>query len=82
MDTSTNNLVCASCDKPKRELHPKKSALLSSTTFNMCNDCISNKREPRFVIILYGRQNGIESVSDYLDNDRYVGDPILAKELS
>ena len=82
MVTSQNNLVCMCCRLPKRELHAKKSALISSMMLNLCNECIANKREPRFIIILYGRQHGIETVAEYLDNDRYVGDPILAKELS
>ena len=82
MATTQNSLICMSCRLPKRELHAQKSRLIESMILNLCNDCATNKREPRFVIILVGRQQGWETVKDYIDNDRYVGDPILAKELS
>jgi len=47
----------------------------------LCNDCFTNKREPRFAIIMVGRAKGIVAVEDYLRLHRYVGDEILAKDL-
>lgn len=74
-------MVCSSCSKQKQELHPKKSKLMPSMTLYLCNDCVKSKMEPRFLIILYGRANGAESVVDYVKSHRYCGEPILAKEL-
>ena len=47
----------------------------------LCQLCIDNRYEPRWVIILGGRQNGAESVRDYILKRRYVGNPISAEEL-
>jgi len=47
----------------------------------MCQSCIDSKFEPRWVIILGGRQNGAESVRDYIVKRRYVGRPISAEEV-
>lgn len=74
-------MVCSSCGKQKQELHPKKSKLMSTMTLLLCNDCTKGKMEPRYLIILTGRSKGAESVSDYVKNHRYHGEPILAKEL-
>lgn len=48
----------------------------------LCNECIENKREPRYLIILMGRANGFEYVSDYIAKRRYVGEEILASEFT
>lgn len=74
-------VVCSSCKKQRAELHPKKSKLMTGMTLLLCDACTKAKMEPRFVIILYGRSNGAESVSDYIRNHRYVGEEIRAKEL-
>jgi hypothetical protein len=74
-------VVCSSCKAAKAELHPKKSRLMPGMTLYLCNQCAKGKFEPRYIIILYGRSNGAESVSEYIKNHRYVGEPILAKEL-
>lgn len=74
-------MVCTSCDKQKADLHAKKSRLMPGMTLYLCNDCIRGKMEPRFIIILFGRAHGAESVADYIKNHRYHGAPILAKEL-
>jgi len=47
----------------------------------MCTECIENKREPRYLIILVGRMEGHLKVADYIKNHRYVGEDILAKEI-
>lgn len=74
-------MICSTCSKQRAELHPRKSRLMPSVTLYLCNDCTKAKMEPRYIIILYGRANGAESVSEYIRNHRYVGAPILAKEL-
>jgi hypothetical protein len=47
----------------------------------MCETCIESKFEPRWVIILSGRQKGADSVRDYVVKRRYIGRTILAEEL-
>ena len=74
-------MVCSSCGKSKNQLTPKKSRLMSGMTLLLCNVCLENKNEPRFVIILHGRAQGIASVSDYIKNRRYDGKEITAAEL-
>lgn len=47
----------------------------------MCPHCRAGKMEPRFAIILAGRSQGVDVVSEYVKNRRYCGEDILAKEL-
>jgi hypothetical protein len=47
----------------------------------MCETCISSKFEPRWVIILAGRQLGSESVKEFIVKKRYIGSEITASEL-
>lgn len=74
-------MTCSSCKRQKQELHPKKSRLLPDMNLYLCNECAKVKMEPRWLIILHGRKNGAESVSDYIRHHRYIGKDILAKEL-
>jgi hypothetical protein len=73
-------ILCYSCNKPKNQLNAKKSSLLPITLL-MCETCISSKFEPRWVVILSGRQHGPESVRDFVLKKKYVGDDISASEL-
>jgi hypothetical protein len=73
-------ILCYSCNKSKNQLNARKSTLLPITLL-MCETCISSKFEPRWVIILSGRQNGSESVRDFVLKKRYVGLDISASEL-
>ena len=74
-------MLCYSCGKSKNELHPKKSSIMNGIQLFMCQSCIDAKYEPRWVIILAGRQNGAESVREYIIKRLYVGRPISAEEL-
>lgn len=74
-------MLCYCCGKQKNELQPKKSAIINGVTLLMCQTCVDEKFEPRWVIILGGRQNGAESVRDYIIKHRYVGRGISAEEL-
>ena len=47
----------------------------------MCEACIESGMEPKFLIKLYGHENGLEAIRPYLDKKLYVGSEILAKEL-
>jgi len=74
-------MLCYSCGKQKNELQPKKSDIMDGVTLFMCQLCLDSKFEPRWVIILCGRQKGAESVRDYIIKRRYVGRTIDAEEL-
>jgi len=73
-------ILCYSCNKTKNKLNLKKSSLLPINLF-MCETCITSKFEPRWVIILTGRQNGADSVKEFILKRRYVGLEISASEL-
>jgi hypothetical protein len=74
-------MLCFSCGKQKNELQPKKSDIINGVLLFMCQLCIESKFEPRWVIILGGRQKGTDSVRDYIVKRRYIGRTIDAEEL-
>lgn len=73
-------ILCYSCNKTKNQLHVRRSSLLPINLL-MCETCISSKFEPRWVVILAGRQNGSEVVRDFILKKRYAGSDISASEL-
>lgn len=73
-------MECTSCRKQKHELHHKKSRLTGQPLI-LCNSCIKDKMEPRYLIILHARANGAESVRDYIKFRRYHGAEITGMEL-
>jgi hypothetical protein len=73
-------VLCYSCNKSKNKLNLKKSALLPINLL-MCETCINDKLEPRWVIILAGRQGGSDSVKEFVLKKRYIGNEITASEL-
>jgi hypothetical protein len=74
-------MLCFSCNKSKQQLHPVKSSLLSGVQLFLCQNCIDLKYEPRWVIILAGRQNGAEYVRDHIVKNLYIGNKISAEEI-
>jgi hypothetical protein len=75
-----DKVLCYSCSKNKHKLNLKRSSLFPINLF-MCETCISLKYEPGWVVILAGRQQGSESVRDYILKKRYEGQEISASEL-
>lgn len=73
-------ILCYSCNKTKNKLNAKRSSLLPINLL-MCETCINSKLEPRWVIVLAGRQNGMDSVKEFVVKKRYVGNDISASEL-
>ena len=73
-------MLCYSCGKPKHRLTPIKSSLLAVNII-MCDACIEAKYEPRWTIILAGRQNGPDYVRDFILKRRYFGKDITANEI-
>ena len=47
----------------------------------MCQTCLDSKYEPRWIIILAGRQNDPSHVRDFIVKRRYLGKEITANEL-
>jgi hypothetical protein len=73
-------ILCYSCNKSKNKLNAKRSSLLAINLL-MCETCISSKLEPRWVVILAGRQLGPESVREFILKKKYIGNDIAASEL-
>jgi hypothetical protein len=74
-------MLCYSCGMQKNELQPKKSSIMDGIQLFMCQSCIDSKYEPRWVVILAGRQKGPDVVRDFIVKRRYVGRSISAEEL-
>jgi hypothetical protein len=72
---------CASCGKQKNSLHPRGSNIINGITIIMCQSCIDFDYEPRWTVVLGGRQNGPESIKEYITKRKYLGKIITAEEL-
>ena len=73
-------ILCYSCNKTKNKLNVRKSILIPINLF-MCETCISSKFEPRWVVILAGRQLGSDAVKEFIIKKKYIGNDITASEL-
>jgi hypothetical protein len=73
-------ILCYSCSKSKNKLNVKKSTLFDMNLL-LCETCINDKLEPRWVVVLSGRQNGADSVKEVIQKRRYLGAEISASEL-
>ena len=73
-------ILCYSCNKNKNQLNLKRSSLLPINLL-ICETCVASKFEPRWVIILAGRQMGSEYVRDFIVKKKYTGNDISASEL-
>ncbi len=73
-------ILCYSCNKNKNKLNLKRSSLLPINLL-ICETCILSKFEPRWVVILAGRQMGSEYVKEFVVKRRYIGNEISASEL-
>jgi hypothetical protein len=75
-----DKVLCYSCNKSKNKLNVRKSSLLAINLL-MCEGCIASKFEPRWLIVIAGRQLGADSVREFVLKKKYVGDEISASEL-
>jgi len=73
-------VLCYSCNKSKNQLSVKRSQLLPINLL-LCETCSSAKFEPRWVVILAGRQSGSDYVKEYVMKKKYHGIDIAASEL-
>ena len=74
-------LNCQVCDQPKARLERRNSQLLPTQMLAVCSTCIENEWEPRWLIILVGRQKDIKAVSKYVVRHLYAGEDIKASDL-
>lgn len=81
LTTSKTELECTVCRKQKFSLRPRKSKLMPSMPMFLCNECFDGKREPRFLVIMVARRDGVAAVRDYIRNHRYYGDKIRVEEI-
>ncbi len=79
--TNTNSMKCTVCHGQKFKLRPRKSKLIPNVQMFLCDACFVGKKEPRWAIILVARSSGHVAVSDWVKNNRYVGEPIMLDEL-
>lgn len=77
----SEDMICYSCSKPKANLTLRKSTLLPGINLLLCQTCMDNKFEPRWIIILSARKNNPEYVRDFIVKRRYIGNEITATEL-
>lgn len=77
----SRELLCQSCGEQKMSLRKVKSSLIHAVELIMCATCISNKYEPRFIVILAARTFGFENVRKFIVDRRYLGDEIPASDI-
>lgn len=75
-----DKVLCYSCNKSKNKLSVKRSVLFPINLL-MCETCILSKLEPRWILILAGRQNGPDAVKEFIIKRKYLGEEISAAEL-
>jgi hypothetical protein len=71
---------CAVCDKQRKELHRKTSAILPSTKYLICNECLTAGLEPRWIVALAARSN-VEAARKHIVNKLYLGPEIVLREV-
>ena len=79
--TGQVTMTCTVCQKHKAQLHRRKSALKPDLEMFVCGACMIGKKEPRWLVILVGRRDGIQAVDQYLLKHAYWGPDILAADL-
>lgn len=76
-----NQIQCYSCEEHRSDLMVKKSKIIKSLNLFICNRCYSAMFEPRWLIVLAGRQYGSNLVKTYVIDHLYHGEEISATEL-
>jgi hypothetical protein len=74
-------MLCQSCNKSKNQLYNVRSHIMNDISLKICQTCIDNKFEPRWIIILAARSYGPDSVKNYIAQKRYVGEVITGVEI-
>ena len=74
-------MECMACGKQKNQVHAKKSAIIKGVTVFQCQSCIDGGYEPRWTVLLGGRQYGPDAIQQYIVKRKYFGPEITAHEL-
>lgn len=73
--------ICSSCRKPKYQLKAKASRLKPDTMLYLCETCLKQRLEPRWIVMMVGRDQGFDAIKDYIKPQRYLGEPILLEDM-
>jgi NMD protein affecting ribosome stability and mRNA decay len=76
-----DKILCYSCSIARNKINAVKSSLIPSINLMLCETCLASGYEPRWAIVIAGRQSGSELVKDYVLNKKYIGEEIVASEL-
>jgi hypothetical protein len=78
---AAKQMTCSVCKKPKQSLVRVTSTLLPAVQFFSCPKCLDGGKEPRYIIILTAREQGIDKVTPYIVGRKYEGEEITAAQL-
>jgi hypothetical protein len=81
-ETKAKDTQCMVCRRPRHTLRPRKSKLKPNTILLLCNECFEAGREPRYLVVLMARKDGVAAVRDYIRGHKYYGDKILLEEIT
>lgn len=78
----SDRFICEVCGKPKLDLQKTNSKIINKEMLS-CASCIENKYEPRHIIIIayHTNEKMRAKARPYIQNRRYVGEPILLEEV-
>ncbi len=76
-----DKILCYSCSIARNKINAVKSNLIPGINLMLCETCLASGYEPRWAIVIAGRQSGSELVKDYVLNKKYIGEEIVASEL-
>jgi|LauGreDrversion4_2_1035121.scaffolds.fasta_scaffold284811_1 hypothetical protein len=76
-----DKILCYSCSIARNKINAVKSNLIPTINLMLCETCLASGYEPRWAIVIAGRQSGSELVKDYVLNKKYIGEEIVASEL-
>jgi hypothetical protein len=77
-------MICSICGKPRNNIKKVDSKLTLTEEgfrFFACEPCRAAGKEPRWLLILVGRSEGFDAVSEHIRKRLYDGDEISAAEL-
>lgn len=74
-------IQCYSCEEFRSDIVVNKSKIFKNLNLLMCKRCSTSMYEPRWVIVLAGRQYGSDLVKTYVIDHLYHGEEISATEL-
>jgi len=77
-----DNLKCSVCNGIKNTLTLSPSQIMPKMNLYLCNTCLAQGYEPRYLVVLAARSFGADYVKKFLDGNLYVGKPVTSKDLT